>query len=68
LVGSFASEMAKAEADFRFFNYAGALHSFTNPDADDYAKRFDMPIAYNAEADRRSWEELKLFLREIFAQ
>lgn len=68
VVGAFASEMAKAEADFRFFNYDGALHSFTNPDADEYAKRFDMPIAYNAAADQRSWDELKRFLREIFAQ
>lgn len=68
VVGAFASEMAKAEVDFRFFNYADALHSFTNPDADDYAKRFDLPIAYNAEADRRSWDELKTFLREIFAR
>lgn len=66
-IGAFAAEMATAGADMRFFNYAGAKHSFTNPAADDYAKRFNMPIAYNAEADRRSWDELKRFLAEVFA-
>lgn len=68
VVAAFTSEMAKAEVDFRFFNYAGALHSFTNPEADDYAKRFDLPIGYNADADRRSWDELKRFLSEIFGK
>lgn len=66
-IGAFMSEMAKVGADLRFFNYAGAKHSFTNPAADDYAKRFNMPLAYDADADRRSWNELKHFLAEIFA-
>jgi hypothetical protein len=42
------------------------MHSFTNPDADKYAKKFNMPIAYNAEADKKSWEEMKMFLDTIF--
>lgn len=66
-IATFMSEMAKAGADLRFHNFPGAKHSFTNPAADDFAKRFNMPIAYHAEADRRSWEELKTFLAEIFA-
>src|SRR5512137_2921748 len=59
-------EMAAAGADFRFINYPGAKHSFTNPDADEFAKKFGMPVAYNAEADRLSWEELKGFLAAVF--
>lgn len=66
-IAAFSSEMARAGVDLRFVNYAGARHSFTNPAADDYAKRFNMPIAYHPEADRRSWEELKRFLAEVFA-
>jgi dienelactone hydrolase len=59
-------EMKSAGAGFQFVSYPGALHSFTNPDADALAKKFNMPIAYNADADRKSWDELKKFLSAIF--
>ena len=58
--------MADAGADFRFINYPGAKHSFTNPEADEFAKKFGMAVAYNADADRLSWEELKGFLSAVF--
>jgi len=31
-----------------------------------YAKRYDLPLGYHAEADKESWEKLKMFLIEIF--
>ncbi len=65
-IAALKKEMADAGADFRFINYPGAKHSFTNPDADEFAKKFGMPIAYNAEADRLSWEELTGFLKNAF--
>jgi dienelactone hydrolase len=67
-LAAFKKEMQDAKADLRFISYPGAMHSFTNPDADKLAKRFNMPIGYNAEADRKSWEEMKTFLAEIFAK
>ena len=42
------------------------MHSFTNPDADMYAKKFNMPVGYNVDADKKSWVELDKFLAEIF--
>lgn len=65
-VAAFKQEMADAKADLTFIAYPGAKHSFTNPDADAYAKKFGMPIAYSAEADRLSWEELTSFLKAVF--
>ncbi len=65
-VRAFKDEMKKAGADFKFIAYPGAGHSFTNPEADEYAKKFNLPIGYNAEADKKSWEELREFLKEIF--
>ena len=62
----FKKEMKDAGADFRFIAYPGAIHSFTNPDADDLGKKFNLPLAYNAEADKKSWDELKKFLAAIF--
>lgn len=65
-IGAFKQEMKTAGADFRFIAYPGAIHSFTNPEADEYAKKFNLPLGYNAEADKKSWEELRKFLAMIF--
>lgn len=67
-VARFKSEMENAGVDYRFIAYAGAKHSFTNPDADRYGKRFDLPLAYSAEADRKSWQEMRSFFDRIFSQ
>ena len=65
-IEAFKQEMKSAGVDFQFFSYPGALHSFTNPEADALGKKFNMAIAYNADADRKSWNELKKFLSTIF--
>lgn len=65
-VEAFRNEMKTANADFRFVSYPGVVHSFTNPDADDYAKRFNIPLGYDAGADGKSWEEMQAFFRDIF--
>ncbi len=65
-IEAFKQEMKAAGADFEFIAYPGAVHGFTNPDADEYGKKFNLPLAYNAEADKKSWEELKKFLADIF--
>jgi dienelactone hydrolase len=67
-IDRFKGEMKVAGADFRFISYPGALHSFTNPEADEMAREFNLPIGYNARADRESWEELKKFLKEVFGE
>jgi len=67
-IAAFKKEMKAAGADYWFISYPGALHSFTNPDADRLAKEFKMPIGYNAAADKKSWKEMQKFLKKIFAQ
>ena len=44
------------------------MHSFTNPDADAFAKKFDLPLAYDRKADEDSWRESIKFLKEVFAK
>ncbi|HZV81698.1 MAG TPA: dienelactone hydrolase family protein [Geobacteraceae bacterium] len=65
-VAAFKEEMTKAGADFRYVGYPGVKHSFTNPDADSYAKKFNLPLAYDKKADRDSWKQTLKFLTEIF--
>jgi dienelactone hydrolase len=65
-VEALKQEMKSAGADFRFISYPGAMHSFTNPEATELGKRLNLPIAYNADADKKSWGEMKGFLKAIF--
>jgi len=65
-INAFKQEMEKAGAGYKFISYKGAVHSFTNPEADVYGQKFNLPLAYNADADRKSWKELKKFLDMIF--
>lgn len=65
-IAAFKQEMQEAGADYEFINYPGAKHSFTNPDADKFGKQFNLPLAYNPEADRKSWAKMQVFLKEVF--
>ena len=67
-IEAFKQEMQAAGADYRFVNYPGAVHSFTNPDADTLGKKFKLPLAYNAEADKDSWQQTQAFFEELFAR
>ena len=49
-------------------NYPGVKHSFTNPDADATGKKFDLPLEYNADADKDSWQKNLEFFKEIFSK
>ncbi len=61
-VEAFKKEMTDAGADYKFIAYAGATHAFSNPDSTANGKKFNIPIAYNAKADKESWQEMKKFL------
>ncbi len=65
-VQSFKQEMEKARADYKFISYPDAKHGFTNPQATENGKKFNIPTAYNEKADKASFEELLKFFKEIF--
>ncbi len=67
-VAGLVREMQNAEVELTLVSYPGVRHSFTNPDADRIAEKFDMPIGYDEEAARRSWEGTMRFYEEIFSQ
>jgi len=61
-IAAFKTMMDAAGADYTFINYPGAKHSFTNPGADELGKQFNLPLTYNAAADKASWQALEQFL------
>ena len=63
-VEGFKKEMKDAGVDMRFESYEGAVHSFTVPEAGNDPST---GMAYNEAADKKSWESMKAFFREIFA-
>ena len=65
-IAQFKKEMEKAKVSYKFISYPGAKHSFTNPDADAYGQKFNLPLEYNAEADRRSWDEMQMLFAKLF--
>ena len=65
-VNSFKKSMDSIGADYTFKSYPGATHAFTNPQATETGKKFNMPIEYNAAADTASWNDMKTFFGRIF--
>ncbi len=60
---TFHAQMKAAKVDYVLSSYSGAVHAFTNPKADDYK----VPgVAYNKNADRRSWDAMAMLFEEKF--
>ena len=62
-VDAFEDEMRKAKVDWEVTSYGGAVHAFTNPASGNDPKN---GVAYNAEADKRSFAAMEAFFKEIF--
>jgi dienelactone hydrolase len=61
-VASFKKELDDNKIDYQLIMYSGAVHSFTLPHAGNDPSKGQ---AYNAEADKRSFQAMKDFLTEI---
>jgi dienelactone hydrolase len=64
-VDKFKKEMKDAGAKVEVIVYPKAKHSFTNPDAD---KAGMDGLAYDADADKKSWDELVKFFKQVFGK
>jgi dienelactone hydrolase len=51
--------MDAARADYEFIAYEGAYHGFSNTAATERGKQYNLPLAYNENADRDSWDAMK---------
>ncbi len=62
----FKKQMDSIGANYDFIEYEDATHAFTNWNSTQTGRKFNMPIAYNEEADKKSWEDMKEFLAKNF--
>ena len=65
-VAKFKKEMRHAGVRYKLISYPGAMHSFTNPEATELGKKFNLPLAYNPAADRLSWTAMQEFFNKLF--
>ena len=61
-IESFREEMTNKKVDWQLHVFGGAMHSFTNPEANDP----DFGAVYSKEADERSWKIFTDLLLELF--
>ena len=61
-ITAFQKEMRDTKADWQMIYYGNSVHSFTNPEAGNDNSKGN---AYNADAAKRSFEHLQLFLNEV---
>lgn len=65
-VEAFKKEMDAAKVDLHYISYPGAVHAFTNPEATALGQKFNIPIAYNADADKKSFAAMLDFFKTVF--
>ncbi len=62
-VAQFQKEMNEAKVNYEFISYSGAVHAFTQKHVGNDPSK---GAAYHEEADRRSFDRMQSFLKEVF--
>lgn len=65
-VTALKTEMVNAGANFKIITYPNTKHGFSRPDADIRAAKDNLPLKYDNEADKKSWDDLSRFLKIAF--
>lgn len=59
---AFVQEMQTAGVNLQLRCYPGIKHGFTNKSATEKGEKYGMPLAYDEQADKDSWEALLRFM------
>ena len=63
---AFKTAMDSIGANYEYVSYPGVKHSFTSKEADANGEKFQLPLAYDADADEKSWASLQRLFAETF--
>ena len=64
-LSKYIAAMNASTIDWQLIALGNTRHGFTNPDAGQYGMA---ALAYNPASDRRSWDYMKYFFKEIFSK
>ena len=62
----FEGDLKAANADYKVITYPGAVHAFTNPEATAMGKKFNLPLRYDAKANKQAEAEASKFFAGLF--
>jgi dienelactone hydrolase len=62
----FKGDLDAAKADYRVIEYPGAVHAFTNPEATELGKKFNLPLRYDAKVNKEAEVEATKFFAAVF--
>ncbi|MEO0572726.1 MAG: dienelactone hydrolase family protein [Bacteroidota bacterium] len=65
-ITAFKSAMDSIGANYNYIAYPGVKHSFTSKEADANGEKFGLPLAYDEDADEKSWASLQKLFAESF--
>lgn len=65
-IDNFHEQMKNSNITYEFKSYENATHAFTNKEATEVGKKFNMPISYNEAADKASWKDMMAFFKNYF--
>ncbi|MEO1009868.1 MAG: dienelactone hydrolase family protein [Bacteroidota bacterium] len=65
-VQAFKSALDSINANYKYIAYPGVKHGFTSKEADTNGQKFNLPLAYDADADQKSWTSLQELFAEAF--
>jgi dienelactone hydrolase len=65
-VDAFLKSLNQEKLQYEFIIYSGAVHAFTNPDAEKARAAGLEGVGYNAEVARRAWDRMRSFFGDLF--
>lgn len=65
-INLYKKKMDSVGASYTIKLYDSAVHAFTNPKATETGMKYKLQIKYNAAADSASWNDMKVFLFDVF--
>jgi len=65
-INNLHEEMTSAGADYQFVAYEGALHGFTSKEATSNGQKYGLPLGYDENADRQSWQAMLDLFAKVF--
>ncbi|MBV9999271.1 MAG: dienelactone hydrolase family protein [Verrucomicrobia bacterium] len=66
-VDAFLKSLNQEKLQCEFIIYSGAVHAFTNPDAEKARAAGLQGVGYNAEVAQRAWDRMQSFFRDLFS-
>ncbi|MEO9892744.1 dienelactone hydrolase family protein [Aurantibacter sp.] len=65
-ITAYKTAMDSIGANYEYIAYPGVKHGYSSKAADAYGEKFNLPLAYDAEADKKSWASLQQLLAKVF--